>query len=355
MDSIQVNTQMSTNNRHEALPNVDEDVRLTSAEVANLWAAYMSSSIKECMVKYFYAHVEDPEVHNVLEYALHIAKQHLQTLSKLYIRENHPIPLGFTDEDVRVNAPRLFSDNLILRYMEFMAEMRLDGYSTALPMTARTDVRQYFTESLASAAELYNKIATVLISRGQYLRSPYISMPDKVDYVKKQNYITGFLGNRRPLTSIEISHLFTRVKTNFLRKALFTCFGRVARSKQVRAYMSRGKAISSKHIEVMSSLLVKEGLPVPMEWDSGVLDSTVAPFSDRLMSQNIRAFNVVEIGNYGDAISVSLRRDVAAVFVRLMAEMAKYAEDGVNILIDNAWMEEPSQAADKKAPASMLH
>lgn len=53
------------------------------------------------------------------------------------------------------------------------------------------------------------------------------------------------------------------------------------------------------------------------------------------------------IAEYGISISVSPRRDSGVMYTRLMAEVAKYAEDGSNILIDNGWMEQPPIAADR--------
>ncbi|OPX86166.1 MAG: hypothetical protein A4E53_03076 [Pelotomaculum sp. PtaB.Bin104] len=358
METTNTSNQMSntTVNPAEYL-NLEEkqDIRLTSAELANLWSGFMSSSLKECVAKYLLAQVQDEEISGVLEYALHIARQHGQTISAIYQKEQHPLPRGFTDEDVNINAPRLFTDQFILSYMEFMAEIRINGYATALTMTARTDIRKYFTECLASAAELYNKTASVILAKGLYLRAPQIPIPDRVDFAKKRSFMTGFLGERRPLTSLEISHIFSRAKTNFLRKALFTGFAQVAKSEQVRDYMFRGRDIAIKQIEVLSSLLIKNGLPMPATWDSGVLQSTEAPFSDKLKLHNVRIFNAMEIGNLGKAISVGIRHDVAVTFTRLTAEVAKYSEDGVNILIDNAWLEEPPQAADPDALKRKMH
>ncbi len=328
----------------------EQNIRLTSAELANLWASYMNSSLKKHFVKYFLARVEDTEIRSILEYALQIAENHLQTVSEIYRCEKHPIPRGFTDQDVHLYAPRLFSDTFFLTFMEFMAETTLNGYATALPMAARTDIRHFFTECLALAAELYNKTAGVLLSKGLYIRAPYIPVPERVDLVKKQNFLTGFLGDRRPLTSIEISHVFSRIKTNSFKKALLTGFSQVTKSEQVCQYMVRGKEIAAKQIKILSSILMENGLPVPMTWDSGVMDSTISPFSDKLMMQKLRGSNVVEIGNYGKAISASLRHDLAATYVRLMTEVGDYAEDGINILIDNGWLEEPPQTNNGDAP-----
>lgn len=328
----------------------EPDIRLTSAELANLWAAYMNSSMKKCYARYFLAKVEDTEIRPVLDYALHIAEKHLHTISEIYRRENHPIPRGFTDQDVSIDTPRLFSDTFFLTLLEFMALMRLDGYSTALPMAARTDIREYYTECLASAAELYNRVSSVLLSKGVYIRSPYIPVPDQIDFVQKQSYLTGFLGDRRLLSSIEISHIFSRIKTNSLRKSLFSGFSQVAKSDQVRRYMVRGKEIAAKHTKILSSLMIENGLPVPMAWDTGVLNSTISPFSDKLMMQTVRTYNVVDIGYYGKALSVCSRHDLTTTLARLMTEVGDYTEDGVNILIDNGWLEEPSQAKDPDKP-----
>ncbi|MCT8976657.1 DUF3231 family protein [Clostridium sp. CX1] len=43
-----------------------------------------------------------------------------------------------------------------------------------------------------------------------------------------------------------------------------------------------------------------------------------------------------------------MRADVSATFTRLAAEIAKYAKDGIDIMIDNEWLEEVPNAIDRK-------
>jgi hypothetical protein len=38
---------------------------------------------------------------------------------------------------------------------------------------------------------------------------------------------------------------------------------------------------------------------------------------------------------------------LAADYIRLTAEIAAFAEDGLNIMIDNGWLEQPPQATDR--------
>lgn len=147
------------------------------------------------------------------------------------------------------------------------------------------------------------------------------------------------MGSAGQLILIEISHVFSAIKTNSLRKSLFTCFSQTAESEQVRRYMARGREIAAKNIKTFSSILMENDLPAPMAWDAGVMNTAIAPFSDKLMMSIFRNFNVVEIGNYGKALAACLRHDLTAAFGRIITEVASHAEDGVKILIDDGWME----------------
>lgn len=351
MESIEHNTEPAPHHDiealHTAIENNEDASRLTASEMANLWSSWMESSIKEQMVKYFLKIVEDPDIKDLLMYTLGIAQKHLRIISEIYSKENHPAPVGFTDGDINIEVPRLFSDFFILSFLEEMARTRLDGYSTALQMSTRADVRRYFTECVADPAEIYNRAVSIMVSKGMYARPPHIPVPEKIDFIKKQSYLAGYLGKQRALNAIEVSHIFSGLQRNSLRKAMFKAFGQVAGSSAVREYMDRGREISNKHVEIFSSLLMKSDLPVSMPWDNGVISSDISPFSDKIMMQQVWMSNVELTGAYGKALPVS-RIDMVADFSRLMAEVLKYSEDGANILIENGWFEEPPQVQKPK-------
>jgi hypothetical protein len=92
----------------------DPTEKLTAAELGKLWATYMGNSMSICVLRYYLLHVEDREIQDVLEEGLRLSEQFTQTIHDIFILENHPIPLGFTEEDVNLNAPRLFEDELYL-------------------------------------------------------------------------------------------------------------------------------------------------------------------------------------------------------------------------------------------------
>jgi len=335
----------------ETTAETSQKVRLTSAEIGNLWTSYMSESMVKCILTYFLQKVEDTQIRPIIEYALHLSQKHIQRVTQIFKDENYPIPHGFTDHDVHLDAPRLYSDAFFLVYVYNMSNIGMNSFSMILSTSARADVRDFYTECLASSADLYNKSVNTMLSKGLFRRPPYISAPQQVEFVQKRNFLTGWFGNRRPLTAIEITNLVYNIKRNTAGKALLMGFGQVATSQPVREYMAKGKDIASKHFEIFSSLLHEDDLPSPMTWDSEVTNSTIAPFSDKLMMFHTTTLIASSLQYYGAGLSTSSRRDLSAHYTRLMAEIAQYAEDGANMMIDHGWMEQPPTAEDRKALA----
>lgn len=325
------------------------NIRLTSAEMAMLWSQYQLDSLATCTLSYFLNKVEDSEIKPILEYALSNSKKHVQLISDIFTHEKHPIPIGFTKDDVNLDAPRLFSDEMFLTYIKFMSMLGMGACGAAIGAVTRSDVSDLFMEVMASSVELHNQARKLLLSKGLYVRPAYISTPEVVDFVKKQNFLTGFFGQRRTLHALEITHLHYNIQTNALGKLLIMGFAQVAKSEEITQYFLRGKKIASKHIEVLSSILIENDIPAPTTWDTFLMDSTISPFSDKLMMYHIAVLNAYGQGNYGLAQASSHRRDLAIHYKRLSQEIEFYAEDGANLMIDHGWMEEPPQSDNRDA------
>lgn len=76
--------------------------------------------------------------------------------------------------------------------------------------------------------------------------------------------MTGWLGKRRPLTSIEISNItFNMNKTN-LSKAVSMAFAQVAKDEKVRKYLQRGLKLSTKMTEVFNGFFIESNLNSPI-------------------------------------------------------------------------------------------
>lgn len=308
----------------------------------------MNASMMSKVLKYFINKVEDDEIRPVIQDALDLATSQLQKLTVIFEKENKPVPLGFTDQDLNVDAPRLYTDNYFLQYVFQLGSLGVFSYSSSVTVSTREDVYFLFSDGLRAYNELHQKAMLVSLSKGLYTRPPYIPTPNEVDFVKKQNFLQGWFGERRPLSTTEIAHLFSNMQRNSLGIATLTGFSQVAQSKDVKEYLLRGIAIAKKHVKVFSTVLEDSQVPTPMGSDAMVTDSMKAsPFSDKLIMFHVTGMIGLSIGFYGISISTNVRRDIAANYTRLSGEVALYSEDGANLMIENEWMEEPPRMVER--------
>jgi hypothetical protein len=323
-------------------------IELTSAEIANIWTSYQQDTLILCTVGFFLSNVEDTEVGSVLKFALNLSQLHVQKLQSFFNEEEVPVPDGFSmDADVYQGAPRLFSDDFYLFFIQNIGKIGMEAFTIALSNSARLDMCEYYTECLNESSTLYNMATEVMLKKGTFIRSPYIPKPKMVEYVQEQSYIAGWLG-RRPLNAIEISNIYFNLIQNQLGRTIAMGFSQVAKSETVRDFMVRGMKIADKHVEIFGSVLSQDHLPSASSWSILPTDSTVPTFSDKLLMALLNALNSAGIAHYGRSLGTSPRRDLGAHYVRLTAEIAEFAEDGANIMIKNGWMEQPPQAPDRE-------
>lgn len=325
-----------------------QNIRLTSTEIGVLWLGYMSDSMAACMLQQMLEKSADKDVKSILQFALSLSQKHVHAIGEIFKNEGMAVPLGFSDADVDMKAPALFSDTFKLRYLKHLSGAGLTAYALGLTQAVRFDVRQYFWHCIESSRELNEKVTQALLSKGLYIRAPYIPAAKEVTFAKAPSFMGDVFGKTRPLNAMELSHLVINISTNAMGRVILLGFAQVAKAKDVRDFFVRGQNIAQKHIEVFSQLLREDDLSAPATWDSEATDSTVAPFSDKLMMQQITLLIALSMANYGAALGASTRVDVAADYGRLMAEIAQFGEDGAQIMIKHGWLEQPPQAADRK-------
>ena len=322
-------------------------IPFTAAEISGLWMQYLNDTVATCVSSYFLEKVEDEKVRPIIEFTLNTAKENISIMQDLFKKEKFPIPIGFTDQDVNRKAPKLFSDTFVLMYFRHMSIVAMAASSSAIGIVTRSDVIAFHKRVLKAAVHLQDVTRELMLQQGTYIKPPYLTIPDKVDFVEKQQFLAGFFGHKRSLTSIEITHLFINVQTNSIGKAFITGLAQTAQNEDVKQYFLRGKQLAQKHIDIFSNILKKGDLPTPMSWDSAVSDTTTTVFSDKLMMFHILAMEAIGIAYYGMALAASQRRDIGMKYASLIPEISLYAEDGANLMIKHGWMEEPPQADNR--------
>lgn len=326
--------------------------QLTATEMGKLWATYVGNTMGKCVLGFYLQHVDDKDIKKVLEYAFSLCETYIHDIQLIFKQSNFPIPVGFTDDDVNLKAPRLYNDEFYLHYLTYLGKAGMSIYSVAVPLVTRYDIRAFFNKCLNDTANLASIVAETLKSKGAAMNSPVISPPEKVDFVTKQAFLNTFWGDRRSLHGLEIAHLYGCINNDITSKALIIGFSQGAKDKKVKKYLDRGKDLNQHHIEVMSQKLTENNLPSPILQDHLVTSSMIPPFSDKLMMYHKIDMFSMKVREYANGASLNGRKDIGVMYGKLQMDVALYVEDGANITIDYGWMEQPPLAINREELAS---
>ena len=245
---------------------MNHKVELTSGEIANLWTQYMSDTMATCVLKHSIKNTQDKETRDILEFALSLSESHIEKIKHFFNEENFPIPKGFTQDDVNLDAPALFTDTFLLTYMLIMTIHGLTGYAGAVSTSVRADQRAFFTECNKESMELHNRVVQLMLDKGIYSKPPRINTPKQVEFVHNQSYLSGWFGKKRPLNAIEISGVSYNMQKTVAKIVLEIAFAQVCKSKELQKYFQRGKTICKKQFDMLSAILSKEDLSSPASW-----------------------------------------------------------------------------------------
>lgn len=321
--------------------------KLTSAEMGKLWATYTGNSMSKCYLHYFLQHVEDREIKNLLKKAYKLCSEFLNTTEAIFKKEEFPIPKGFSiEEDINLDAPRLFEDEYYVHYLKYTAKAGMSIYNVALPLVFREDIKDFFIYCLKATMALMEQIKELLMKKGLISKPSIIPLPEKADFAQK-GFLNGYIGQKRPLHALEIAHLYDNIENNAASKALIMAFSQVCKKEETRELFIRGEKFTHQHVELYMEKLHNEGLSAPSFLDHLVTTSTVSPFSEKIMLFHKTDMFSMKIRSFGNSLAVNGRHDLAFMYTKGLTQIAKFVEDAAKIMIKNGWMEHPPYAAQR--------
>ncbi|AZB40986.1 DUF3231 family protein [Bacillus sp. FJAT-42376] len=322
-------------------------VSLSSGEIGSLWSAYIGETLLLCVMNSFVHYVQDAQVRKLLEMNLDKTENRVQAFRDLFKREGMKTPQGFGEQDVFLNSPRMFSDKFYMFYLKEMSRTSIIQYNNGLFASHRRDIREFMAENSREYTEVFHAAIELLLEKGIVIRTPSIPVPKEVHFIEDKKFLGKFKGNSRSVTAQEIREIYINLDANMLGKSLMIAFSQSAKSKELKEYLIRGRKMSHKHIDLFMNKLTDEDLPSPQLWDPEVSESTIAPFSDKLMFYHTGLATGIGVSNYGTALSQVARKDLSILFSSLTLEILDFSYDGVKMSIKNGWLEQPPLAANR--------
>ncbi|MCM3569790.1 DUF3231 family protein [Neobacillus mesonae] len=324
------------------------NIKLTAAEIASLWKTYIQSTAVRCFYKHFLQHLQDTEIQSIVEEFMILVETIIGKVKTIFEEENFPMPNGFSDKDVDLSAPALYTDLFALSYAYRVGQVTMPHYTNVLTKATRLDIYDFFKACLHNETELHKKALALMLSKGLNDRPPKMEYPVSVEYVKQHpSLLNTWLGEKRPLNCLEIAELYQDIERNAIGLVALMGLLQVTKDKEIKDYLLKGKKLAEDQIETFEKLLKVNhhfsGTPVTME----VTNSTISPFSEKLILFFISSSNQAAISTLGDALSVSMRKDIAAHYSLFLTNVIRYSEEGLKLMVKRGWMEQPPQTIDR--------
>ncbi|MCR2821556.1 DUF3231 family protein [Lederbergia panacisoli] len=326
-----------------------KNIKLTASEIAALWKTYIQSTAVRCFYKHFYHHLQDKDIKSVVKECMVLVESVIGKIETIFKKENFPIPMGFSDKDVDLSAPALYTDLFALSFAYRGGQVIMPHYTNVLTKVTRLDIYDFFKECLFKETELHKKALALLLSKGLNDRPPKMEYPASVEFVEKNpSLLKTWFGDKRPLNCFEIAELFQDIERNGNGLLLLMGLIQVTKDKEIKEYLLKGKKLAEDQIETFDKMLKSNynftGATMTME----VTNSTISPFSEKLILFFISSSNQIAISTLGDALSASMRKDIAAHYSLFLAEVISYSEEGLTLMVNRGWMEQPPQTFDRK-------
>ena len=325
-----------------------EDIKLTSAEIGTLWLEYVNGTMADCVNKYMHSIIEDEQIKKVFEDAINIFAMQKQKVTQFLVKDGFPVPLGFTDSDINIKAPRLFTDIFCLQYLHVMTLHGLIGHITALSASTRVDLRQLYDSFDNDAKKIFHQTIELLLGKGKFVRDPLFYPDDNIEFIENKNFAGGLLKTNRPIAATEIVGLSFNIKKNIMAKTLSIAFGQVVQSTEIREFLEDSGNSANDQIQLLSKVLQNDNLPAPPSSETEITTSQVAPFSDKLMMYHIGfMFQVGQVYN-GAGLASAMRADLILNYERVILKNITVVKNWFDIMVKNMWLEQPPLAPDRK-------
>lgn len=323
-------------------------LKLTSSEIGTLWGEYVNGTMTDVVNRYMVSIIEDESIKVIFEDAIKVFEKQKKQLVTFMENEGFPVPIGFTESDLNKGAERLFTDIFCLNYLHIMTLHGLLGHTTALGVSVRKDLRDFYDSCDNDAKRMYHQTIELLLEKGSFQRDPLFYPEKNPEFVSSQDFTDGFFGKGRRLTAIEIISISFNLKKSIMAKTLSIAFSQVAQTKEVRKFLTDSEKTADQQIKDFTKIMQMDNLPVPKSWETEVTTSTDSPFSDKLMLYHIGFLFQAAQNYHGAGLASAMRTDLVTTYEATILKNLMVTKKWFDLMVHNKWLEQPPLAPNRK-------
>lgn len=317
--------------------------KMSSTELGSLWLTHQKKTMILRILEYFIEKSDDQKAKNLM-FNLHEGLNSMvMELRSILEKEGAALPIGFTKEDVNLNAPKLYENGFDIMFCRVLKEMSTGMYVLHTTLSYREDIVTFY-KRLTDLTQTYYNLFTQYLLENDFLPHPtYVTMPISGDYITDQKYIKGtnLFGHKRTLNTIEFGLLYHSIETNITGMKLMKGFAQCAKDEEVKKYFTKGQELSKEILKETMPILLQDNIQPPATSGGTLTSSTESPFSERLMMFCTYLLCGFSLGGQGFSAAFALRRDIMAKTVIFAKDVYEYAVEGATLMMSKGWFEEP--------------
>lgn len=224
-----------------------------------------------------------------------------------------------------------------------LKEISTGLYALHLTISYREDIIHFYQQLTEITETYYNLFTQYLLKKSILPRPNYVTMPKAMDFITDKQYMKGtnILGNRRPLNIVEFGVLYRSFESNIMGMQLLKGFAQCAKDKEVQKYFTKGMELSKEILKEDGDILLQNNIQPPATPGGTVTNSTIAPFSDRLMMFCNYLLGGMNLGGQGFSAALLWRNDLIAKTGVQAKDVFEYTREGVILMMSKGWLEEP--------------
>ncbi|MGG4511827.1 DUF3231 family protein [Heyndrickxia sporothermodurans] len=316
---------------------------ISSSEVGTLWLTYQEKTFILRLLEYLIPKADDHKSEKIMTDLYKDLDKNVERIKHIFEKAGSALPVGFTSQDVNVEAPRLFENGLDIMFLRMIKEVSMGLYTLNMGKTYREDIINLYKDLTAITQGCYNKCTQYLLEKGMLTRPPFVPMPKTNEFINDMKYLSGLnlLSNARHINTIELSSLFHGMESNNLGMTLMFAFTQVAEAKEVKQYFHKGMEISKKILKQFGEILLEDDITPTISSVGNVSSSKISPFSDKFMLYCNSLLCNLSLGGNAFGFAFSLRNDLQLKALLAAKDVADYANDGNKLMVKNGWLEKP--------------
>ncbi|WP_078549471.1 DUF3231 family protein [Litchfieldia alkalitelluris] len=319
--------------------NNHHTVSLTTSELGYLWTGLSINDMSKWYLTAFFQFTQDQEIKDLYSFALKITNELISKRNEILTNEGYPVPVGFSEKEIKECSSPLFSNRFLLKYLHTGACLGLEFHSKSFALSTREDVRQYNIDCLTSSIKLNDKVVDLLLNKGIYWRTPSLPTPHVPEYIQKSSYLNSLLGDTRPLNSMELANLYQIIDLLIIMEALFIGFEQISELEETRELFREGTTSIRNQYETLADILKENELPIPPSYSAEVLESKEKIFSEQIMVSHLAGLYGSLISQYGFSIGSVMRHDLVKVYTQHIVKAGVMSERITRFLIKQQWIE----------------